>query len=94
MRQFRNISAQRGETWTNYVVDLVLDCPYAANRQLKGFEGVMTFMKDYYELILGLLAESQIPRLVLDDCADDWHGCYQRLEAFLKTSRDISASAK
>jgi hypothetical protein len=93
MRQFKNISTQRGEAWTNYVVDLVLDCPYAANQQLKGFEGVMTFMKDYYGLILDLLGESQFPRLVLDDCADDWRGCYQRLGAFLKTSLESPESA-
>jgi hypothetical protein len=77
------ISAQRGKAWTDYVVELVTHCPYAMARHLEGFSGALTVIRDYKQLTDSLLRQSRVPRLVLEDCAGGWEGCYQQIEAFL-----------
>jgi hypothetical protein len=78
------ISAQRGKGWVDYVVEMVTRCPYAAARDLEGFSGALAMLSDYKQLTDSLLRESSSPRIVLEDCAGDWEGCYQRIEAFLE----------
>jgi hypothetical protein len=78
-----HISAQRGKAWTDYVVDLVTHCPYAMARHLEGFSGALAVIRDYKQLTDSLLGQSRCPRIVLEDCAGDWEGCYQQIEAFL-----------
>jgi thymidylate kinase len=86
IQQFVSISAQRGTAWTNYVVELLMHCPYAQNRNLEGLDGVLTFMSDYHQWVNLLLSESHLPRLVLENCPHDWECCYRRIEAFLEIS--------
>jgi hypothetical protein len=78
-----HISAQRGKAWTDYVVELVTHCPYAMARHLEGFSGALAVISDYKQLTDSLLRQSRVPRLVLEDCAGGWEGCYQQIEAFL-----------
>jgi hypothetical protein len=77
------ISTQRGKAWTDYVVELVTHCPYAMARRLEGFSGALAVLRDYKLLTDALLRQSRLPRLVLEDCARSWEGCYQQIEAFL-----------
>jgi hypothetical protein len=77
------ISAQRGKAWTDYMVELVTHCPYAMARHLEGFSGALAVLRDYKLLTDALLRQSRLPRLVLEDCAGGWEGCYQQIEAFL-----------
>jgi hypothetical protein len=77
------ISAQRGTAWTDYVVELVTHCPYAMARRLEGFNGALAVLRDYKQLTDALVRHSHLPRLVLEDGAGGWEGCYQQIEAFL-----------
>jgi hypothetical protein len=77
------ISTQRGKAWTNYVVELVTHCPYAMARRLEGFSGALAVLRDYKQLTDALLRQSHLPRIVLEDCARGWAGCYQQIAAFL-----------
>lgn len=77
------ITTLRGKEWTDYVIRLVTNCPYAQARNLTGFEGVLTFIKDYKQVIDGLLPHSQIPRLVLEHCSGNWDACYRQIADFL-----------
>jgi hypothetical protein len=78
-----DISAQRGKAWTEYVVELVTHCPYAMARHLEGFSGAVAVISDYKQLTDSLLRQSHLPRIVLEDCAGGWEGCYQQIGAFL-----------
>jgi hypothetical protein len=78
-----HISAQRGTAWTDYVVELVTHCPYAMARHLEGFSGALAVISDYKQLTDALLRQSRCPRIVLEDGAGGWEGCYQQIEAFL-----------
>jgi len=83
IRRFTQISEQRGKEWTEYVVDLVMRCPYAQARNLTGFEGILVFLREYHQLVTSLLKDSQFPRIILENCSDGWDGCYQRIEDFI-----------
>ena len=78
-----NISAQRGKAWTDYVVELITHCPYAMARHLEGFGGALAVISDYKQFTDSLLCQSRFPRIVLEDCAGGWEGCYQQIEAFI-----------
>ena len=80
------IGAQRGAAWMDYVATLVTHCPYGAARHLEGISGVMAFISDYKQLSDALLRESRLPRIVLKECAGEWHRCYRQIERFLGLS--------
>jgi hypothetical protein len=83
LHHLSHISAQRGKAWTDYVVELVTHCPYAMARHLEGFSGALVAISDYKQLTDSLVPHSRCPRIVLEDCAWGWEGCYQQIEAFL-----------
>ncbi len=83
IQQFHQISLQRGQAWTDYVVELVTQCPYAEARHLEGYDGVTEFLLDYKQVIENLMSQSHIPRIVLENCAAGWDGCYRQIETFL-----------
>ncbi len=85
-QRFTQISEQRGKEWTEYVIDLVMHCPYAQARNLSGFEGILFFLREYHQLVHSLLQDSPIPRIILENCSDGWDGCYRRIEDFLGLS--------
>jgi hypothetical protein len=78
-----HISAQRGQAWTDYVVELLTHCPYAMARHLEGFSGAVAVITDYTQVTGALLRQSRCPWIVLEDCAGGWEGCYQQIDAFL-----------
>jgi hypothetical protein len=80
---FTQICEQRGQAWVDYVIELVTHCPYGESRHLEGFNGLLTFIIDYKQLIDSLLSESRIPRLVLENCTKNYGGCYRQVETFL-----------
>jgi hypothetical protein len=80
------ISAQRGKEWTQYVIDLVTNCPYAKARGLAGYEGVLAFIGAYKQTMDDLLNQSHIPRIILDNCSRNWEACYQKIANFLEIS--------
>jgi hypothetical protein len=88
-----DISTRRGKAWTDYMVELVTHCPYAMARRLEGFSGALAVLSDYKLLIDALLRQSHLPRLVLEDCAKDWEGCYQQIAAFLGLAESATAGA-
>lgn len=85
VQSFLRISEQRGQEWTDYVVRVVLCCPYATARHLEGINGVLAFLADYKKLTDALLRQSQLPRLVLDgcSCSECWQERHQQIAAFL-----------
>jgi hypothetical protein len=87
------ISTQRGKVWTDYVVELVTHCPYAMARHLEGFSGALAVLRDYKLLTDALLRQSHLPRIVLEDCAKGWEGCYQQIEAFLGLASHATSGA-
>ena len=87
------ISAQRGKAWTDYVVELITHCPYARAKHLEGFSGALAVIRDYKLLTDTLLRHSRVPRLVLEDCAGGWEGCYQQIEAFLGLTSQATSGA-
>jgi hypothetical protein len=87
------ISAQRGKAWTDYVVELVTHCPYAMARRLEGFSGALAVLRDYKLLTDALVRHSPLLRLVLEDSAGGWEGCYQQIEAFLGLAAHATAGA-
>jgi hypothetical protein len=83
LHHLSHISAERGQAWTGYVVELLTHCPYAMARHLEGFSGAVAVITDYTQVTDALLRQSRWPRIVLADCAGGWEGCYQQIEAFL-----------
>ena len=77
------ITSQRGKEWTDYVIRLVTNSPYAEARNLTGFEGVLTFINDYKQVIDAMLPHSRIPRLVLEHCSGNWDACYRQIADFI-----------
>ena len=84
--QMREISALRGQEWTEYVTQLVTSCPYAEARHLAGFSGVLAFLSAYKDLLDSLLRQSRIPRLILENCHANWDACYMQITNFLELS--------
>ena len=86
LSQMREISALRGQEWTDYVTELVTSCPYAEARHLTGFDGVLAFLSDYKDLLDSLLRQSRIPRLILENCHSHWDACHAQIATFLELS--------
>jgi len=77
------VSSTRGEAWTAYAIEVMTNGPYAQHRHLHGEAGAMAMLSAYHGLLQQLLRESTVPRLELDGCSSDWHGCYRRIDDFL-----------
>jgi hypothetical protein len=90
VQHFREIGAQRGEAWMDYVARLIAHCPYGEARHLEGASGVFAFMCDYKQLTDALLHESRLPRIILKDCSGEWNRCYSQIEAFLDLAQVAS----
>jgi hypothetical protein len=84
LQQFRAICDRRGQAWTEYVIALVSHSPYGVSRHLQGFDGVMQFVRDYKLMSDMLVAESRLPRILLENCEQRWDGCYRQIEELLQ----------
>jgi hypothetical protein len=80
------ISRQRGQEWTQYVINLVTNCPYGKVRRFEGYQGLLAFIRDYKQIMDTLLRQSSIPRIMLENCSENWDGCYREIANFLEIS--------
>ena len=78
------ISAQRGKEWTQYVINLVTNCPYGKTKNLEGYEGLLEFIRAYKQIMDILLSQSHIPRIMLENCSGNWDECYRNISDFLE----------
>jgi hypothetical protein len=93
INHIKQICEQRGQAWTNYAIELATYCPYAENRQLEGFDGLLTLMIDYKQVTDTLLGQSRLPRLILENCSKHYDECYRQIEAFLELPPQASTCA-
>jgi thymidylate kinase len=74
----------RGEAWTAYAIEVMTSCPYAQRRNLTGPSGAVAMLGAYHGLVQDLMRRSELPRLMLEGCAEDWAACHARIDAFLE----------
>jgi hypothetical protein len=82
-RTIRAIAEQRGPAWTDYVIAVVTECPYASARGLEGMDGVVAIMRAYKHLLDESVARFPFPKLVLSDCHRRWPDCHAKVRGFL-----------
>jgi len=82
-RAVRAIAEQRGPAWTDYVIAVVTNCPYASSRGLRGMDGVVAIMRAYKHLLDESVARFPFPKLVLSDCSRGGPECHARMLGFL-----------
>lgn len=82
-RAVRAIAEQRGPAWTEYVIAVVTECPYASSRGLHGMDGAVAILQAYKSLLDESVARFPFPKLVLSDCHRRWPDCHSRIRAFL-----------
>jgi hypothetical protein len=82
-RTLHAIAGQRGPAWTDYVIAVVTDCPYASSRGLQGMDGAVAIMRAYKHLLDQLVARFPFPKLVLSDCHRRWQDRHARILGFL-----------
>jgi len=83
-RTIRAIAEQRGPAWTNYMIAVVTECPYASSRRLQGMDGAVAIMRAYKHLLDDSVARFPFPKLVLSDCHRRWQDCHARILQFLE----------
>ena len=82
-RSVRATAQQRGPAWTDYMIAVVTECPYATARGLHGLDGAVAIMRDYKHLLDKSVARFPFPKLVLSDCSRRWQDCHARILEFL-----------
>jgi hypothetical protein len=82
-RSIRAIAEQRGPACTEYMIDVITECPYAAARGLRGMDGAVAIMRAYKHLLDESVACCPLPKLVLSDCHRRWQDCRARILEFL-----------
>jgi hypothetical protein len=82
-RAVRGIAEQRGPAWTDYMIAVVTDCPYATARHLQGMSGVIAIMQAYKQLLDKSVARFPFPKLVLSNCHRHWQDCHAKILEFL-----------
>ena len=78
-RALRAIAEQRGPAWTDYMVAVVTECPYALARGLQGIDGAVAIMRAYKDLLDESVEQFSLPKLVLSDCHRRWPDCQARI---------------
>ena len=81
----------RGFEWCNYVVETDLERPYFMKRELTGFDGWVTFYKEYVELMERLIKEYDIPNLIVDISNEKWKKYHPQIAEFLEERIKISS---
>lgn len=79
----RGIAEQRGPVWTEYMIAVVTDCPYATARRLQGMSGVVAIMQAYKHLLDESVARFPFAKLALSNCHGRWHDCHASIFEFL-----------
>jgi len=88
----RTITEQRGPAWTDYVIAVVTECPYAAARDLQEMDGAIAILRSYKRLLDESIARFPFPKRVLADCHHGWPDSYatireQGRSASLRTTK-------
>jgi len=82
-RMVRAIAEQRGPAWTEYMIAVITECPYASARGLRGMDGAIAIMRAYKRLLDESVARCPFPKLLLSDCHRRWPDCHARILEFL-----------
>jgi hypothetical protein len=82
-RTVRAIAEQRGPAWTDYMIAVVTECPYAYSRGLQGMDGAVAITRAYKQLLDESVARFPFPKLVLSDCHGRWPDCHAKILRFL-----------
>lgn len=81
-RALRAICNARGAGWEAYQINWKTNSPYAVQRGLRGFDGLVRLYQDYRTLCDAIFAELPVPRLgLLND--GDWPAAYAHIRAWL-----------
>ncbi|MCJ7625669.1 MAG: hypothetical protein MUO76_19430 [Anaerolineaceae bacterium] len=75
--------ADRGEGFKDFVVKFATGTPYARQRNLVGYAGMVAFWQDFEKLTDGLFAECPIDKLMIDVSSRDWVNYHQKITQFL-----------
>src|SRR5262249_12973531 len=78
------ITQHRGPAWTEYMIAVVTDCPYAISRELKGMDGATAVIRAYKQLLDESVARCPFPKLELSDCHHGWPDCHTKIRQFLR----------
>jgi len=79
----RTIRDERGSSWEAYQVNWKLASPYAVQRSLKGFEGLVQLYQTYRALCDKFFTRLTLPKLAILN-EGDWSGYYDKILAFLQ----------
>jgi len=72
----------RGRDWEAYQVNWKTSSPYALQRSLHGFDGLVQLYQAYRALCDAIFAQLSVPKLsLLND--GDWHDAYSRIRRWL-----------
>lgn len=78
-RNFRN----RGDGFRDYVIQFATSTPYATQRGLEGYEGMVTFWRDFVSVTDELFHNCHISKLMIDNSVGDWDCHNRRVLEFL-----------
>lgn len=81
---FQEICAKRKKIWEQYFIQVIDRSLYGKHRQLKGYEGVLTFFREYQQLTDELFAQFNLHKLALENANADWTACYHTICEFLQ----------
>ncbi|HEV2125672.1 MAG TPA: hypothetical protein VGW38_23205 [Chloroflexota bacterium] len=75
----------RGSKWEAYQVNWKLSSPYATQRSLQGFEGLVQLYRSYRAVCDALFEQFTLPKLAIDN-EGDWTTYYREVLTFLQLS--------
>jgi hypothetical protein len=81
---FQEICEKRKKIWEQYFIQVIGQSLYGKRRQLNGFDGVLTFFREYQQLTTDLFSQFTIHKLALEDAQADWTACYHTICEFLQ----------
>jgi thymidylate kinase len=73
----------RGDGFKDYVIQYATSTPYATQRGLEGYEGMVTFWRDFVSVTDELFHNYHISKLMIDSSVGDWDGHDHRVLEFL-----------
>lgn len=79
----RTICDTRGKRWETYQIDWKIASPYAVQRSLQGFDGLVQLYQAYRALCDEFFAQLSLPKIAI--CNEgDWAAYYRDILAFLQ----------
>jgi hypothetical protein len=87
-------AAERPAEWLELVIGYHTEQGYGLARGLRGFDGLVEFMRHRREVELDLLPSLPVRTLRLDVSGRDWTARYADLVAFLEAHLTVAAAAE